>query len=77
MKRIIIKGRFKIEGDLPYLDKTSQIFNFVEIELHQEPCFRMTQFSSVDKKLLDEIEFLQNIKDGRYNKAQSKKEAEQ
>ena len=45
-KKIIIKGDFEIEGDIPCLEMTNGKFKFVELELEYNPVVRMVQFET-------------------------------
>ncbi len=44
-KRIVIKGDFEMEGDIPCLEMTTGRFTFVELELEYNPVVRMVQMT--------------------------------
>ena len=48
-RRIIIKGDFQLEGDIPALNLTPGRFKFVELELEYNPVVRMVQFTAQTK----------------------------
>jgi hypothetical protein len=48
-KKILIKGDFELEGDVPCLEMTTGRFSFVELELEYNPVVKMTQFKGIPK----------------------------
>lgn len=49
MGKIIIKGDFTLEGDIPALDKITKRFEYAELEIVQYPSVRLTQFTGKEK----------------------------
>lgn len=50
MGKIIIKGDFTLEGDVPALDKVGKRFEFVELVTIELPSVRLNQFKCIDEK---------------------------
>jgi len=49
-QKIIIKGDFTLEGDVPGLELTCKRFKWVVLETRQPPVLTMTQFSGIIEK---------------------------
>jgi len=47
MGKIIIKGDFTIEGDVPCLDKFSKRFSFIELETKEIPNVFISQMKAI------------------------------
>ena len=50
MVKIIIKGDFTIEGDIPSLDKMCKRFKFMELETREIPSIIIKQMSGIKEE---------------------------
>ena len=51
MGKIIIRGDFTLEGDIPQLKLTVKRFKFAVLETIEYPMVKLTQFTGMDKNL--------------------------
>ena len=49
MGRIIIRGDFTLEGDIPQLKLTVKRFKFAVLETIEHPMVKLTQFTGAEK----------------------------